>query len=132
MTLPELEGLLKDESNAVEWKAGGDPEKIAKTLAAFANDYEDCGSGTVVCGVEEIDRRDEGIAPVLVGVSPSQSKGLRDRVFNLCKASVEPPIAPRFDAVPVADGKQALVIGSPRVVTSMHLREMSSFAWEIR
>jgi hypothetical protein len=54
MTEQELQRFLGEESNSVDWKAGGDPEKIVKTLAAYANDYEDAGSGFVVCGVEEL------------------------------------------------------------------------------
>ena len=60
MTRSELELLLRNESNAVDWKATGDPEKIAKTLAAYANDYEQAGSGSVVCGVEESKNPEDG------------------------------------------------------------------------
>ena len=37
MTEAILLGLLEGESNSVEWKKTGDPEKIVKTLAAFVN-----------------------------------------------------------------------------------------------
>jgi hypothetical protein len=35
MTEQELQRILREESNTAEWKAGGDPEKIVKTLGSF-------------------------------------------------------------------------------------------------
>ena len=61
MTDQELQRILREESNSVDWKAGGDPEKIVKTLAAFANDYEGAGIGFVACGVEELKHEIEAV-----------------------------------------------------------------------
>lgn len=79
MTEQELQRILREESNSVEWKTGGDPDKIVKTLAAFANDFEDAGSGFVVCGVEEVTHPDGRVTPRVAGISAGESKRLRTR-----------------------------------------------------
>lgn len=110
MTEQELQRILREESNSVEWKTGGDPDKIVKTLAAFANDYEVAGSGFVVCGVEEVPHPDGRVTPRTVGISAGESKRLQDKIFNLSQSFVAPRIAPQFDSVPLDDGKEVLVV----------------------
>ena len=82
MTEQELAKVLAEESNSMEWKAGGDPEKIVKTLTAYANDYEEAGSGIVVCGVEEVKDLDGRSTAKVVGISEGASRKLRDRIFD--------------------------------------------------
>jgi ATP-dependent DNA helicase RecG len=109
MTDQDLQRILAGESNSVEWKAGGDPEKIVKTLAAFANDYEGAGIGYVACGVEE-QRHDDGRStPNVVGISGGEARKLRDRIFELCHSLVTPPISPRFESVALDEERQVLV-----------------------
>ncbi|MBS1829310.1 MAG: hypothetical protein JST93_28665 [Acidobacteria bacterium] len=110
MTLSELELLLKNESNTVDWKATGDPEKIAKTLAAYANDYEQVGSGSVVCGVEESKSPQDGTRAVVAGLSRGTVETLQNRIFEIARSLVYPPIAPRFDRVALDDGKEVLLV----------------------
>ena len=43
------------ESNRIEFKKGWNPEEILRTSCAFANDINDCGSGYIIIGIEEID-----------------------------------------------------------------------------
>ena len=112
MTRSELELLLKNESNTVDWKATGDPEKIAKTLAAYANDYEQAGSGSVVCGVEESKNPQDGTRAVVAGLSRGTLETLQNRIFELARLLVSPPIAPHFDRVVLDDGKEVLLVWS--------------------
>jgi ATP-dependent DNA helicase RecG len=113
MTRAELERLLQHESNAVEWKATGDPEKIVRTLTAFANDYEEAGGGTVICGVSEARIGEQGTQAVLVGIAPAELERLKDRVFNLSRTVVNPPLSPQIERVRVETDKEALVAWAP-------------------
>lgn len=57
MALPiNIESLINGntiESARIEFKAGYNPNKILHTLCAFANDFEDWGSGYLIIGIEE-------------------------------------------------------------------------------
>ena len=56
MSIPiNLEDLLhkrKIESNRIEFKKGWNPDKIYRTICAFANDFDNIGGGYIVIGVE--------------------------------------------------------------------------------
>ena len=48
-----LEDLLRQrtvEGERIEYKAGWNPDAIVRTLCAFANDFENLGSGYIVIG----------------------------------------------------------------------------------
>ena len=50
--------LIEDtvvETNRIEYKEGWNPEKVAHTICAFANDYENVDGGYIVIGVREVD-----------------------------------------------------------------------------
>ncbi len=102
--------MLGDESNSLDWKKTGDPEDIVETLAAFANDYEESGGGSVICGVEENKQADGISTPNVVGISSGESKRLQNRIFQLSFERVKPSIAPRFDFVTLEADKQVLVV----------------------
>lgn len=57
MAIPvNVEDLLnkrKIESNRIEFKAGWNPDKIYRTICAFANDFDNIGGGYIIVGVEE-------------------------------------------------------------------------------
>ncbi|MGD9707258.1 MAG: RNA-binding domain-containing protein, partial [Candidatus Delongbacteria bacterium] len=57
MNIPiNIETLLAGkvvESERIEYKKGWNPASIMRTVAAFANDFENLGSGYIVVGVEE-------------------------------------------------------------------------------
>ncbi len=108
MTALELDQLLSSENNKVDWKSSGDPEKIVKTLTAYANDFEEAGYGMVICGVEE--SKDNLPHPLVTGLPQGVLKTLRDRVFNLCRSAVTPPLAPQFRTVTLPDANEVLVI----------------------
>jgi ATP-dependent DNA helicase RecG len=57
MALPiNIEDLLnkrKIESNRIEFKKGWNPDRIYRTICAFANDFDNIGGGYILVGVEE-------------------------------------------------------------------------------
>ncbi len=57
MALPiNVEDLLiqrKVESNRIEFKKGWNPDKIYRSVCAFANDFDNIGGGYILVGVEE-------------------------------------------------------------------------------
>ena len=56
MAIPiNIEDLLnkrKIESNRIEFKKGWNPDKIYRTVCAFANDFDNIGGGYIVVGIE--------------------------------------------------------------------------------
>lgn len=99
MTETELQAILQREGAQVDWKKAGNPPNIVETLAAFANDYQQRGGGTVVCGIEEEHLPDGRIEPHIVGLPPDRLKELRDKVFEQCRRRVRPPLAPEFEDI---------------------------------
>ena len=81
-----------------------------ETLAAFANDYEEAGTGRVLCGVKDVVHADGTKTPEVVGISLGESKRIRDRVFALSRSVVVPPISPQFDTYSLAPDKDVLVV----------------------
>ena len=57
MAIPvNLEDLLqknKVESNRIEFKEGWNPDRIYRSICAFANDFDNIGGGYILIGVEE-------------------------------------------------------------------------------
>ena len=57
MAIPiNIEDLLnkrKIESNRIEFKKGWNPDRIYRTICAFANDFDNIGGGYIVVGIEE-------------------------------------------------------------------------------
>lgn len=57
MSIPiNIEKLLGGntvENNRIELKGGWNPDSIYRTICAFANDFEDNGSGYIIVGVDE-------------------------------------------------------------------------------
>jgi len=90
----ELEQLLAREGPNVEWKLGGDPLKIVKKLAAFANGE---AAGWVLCGVEE--SKDPGGFTLArpVGLDPKTFQDLKNRVPAWCRDKVHPPLIPDIE-----------------------------------
>ena len=110
MTEHELQQLLHQESNRVDWKRGGDPENIVETLAAFANDYEQVGGGSALCGIEEVTDSQGVVTSRITGVSSVEALRLKNRIFELSRKFVMPPIEPQFDSVVLASSQQVLIV----------------------
>lgn len=57
MAIPvNIEDLLhkrKIESTRIEFKTGWNPDKIYRTICAFANDFDNIGGGYIIVGVQE-------------------------------------------------------------------------------
>ena len=53
------------ETNRVEYRASGNPQKVLHTICAFANDYEETHGSYIVIGVSETN----GILDTVVGVN---------------------------------------------------------------
>ena len=95
MGLVDLRTLSVRESDQVEWKGNiADPDGVAATLSAFANDWSNLGGGYVVCGARE--GKDEHGFPRLaaVGLSANKLKEIEGKVLTACRDRVSPSIAP--------------------------------------
>lgn len=108
MTIPiNVENLINNhviESDRIEYKRGWNPEKIAHTLCAFANDYENNCGGYIIVGIEEMDSRPASI----VGLS---EKEITEATESLAYISnlIEPRYSPKY-SVENVNGKDIMVI----------------------
>lgn len=96
VTEQELRRILQKESNALDWKKGGDPENIVETLTAFANDYEEVGCGFVLCGIKEQKYKDGSSTSEVAGITRGVGQ-TSEQDFELSRNRAHPPITPRFD-----------------------------------
>jgi Schlafen, AlbA_2 len=113
---PEIEQfLLTGESETVEFKEKLDkrrPEKIAKTVAAFANTK----GGTVIFGVN--DEHD------VVGCDV---KGLTDTITNVIRSYCDPPPAFTISAA-TWEGKELVLVRVSEATSTVHLvKELGLF-----
>ena len=72
----------------MDWKRGGDPENIVETLAAFANDYEQVGGGSALCGIEEVTDSQGVVTSRITGVSSVEALRLKNRIFELSRSLI--------------------------------------------
>lgn len=108
ININDLLNKSRVESSRIEFKEGWNPDKIYRTICAFANDFDNLGGGYIVVGVEESD----GVAvrPVK-GIAPEQIDGiLKDMIGYDNK--IEPYYMPRT-MVEEVDGKSVLAIWVP-------------------
>ena len=105
MAIPiNIEDLLnkrKIESNRIEFKKGWNPDKIYRTICAFANDFDNIGGGYIVVGIEDDEQ---------TGIAKRPVTGLP--IEELDGNKIEPYYMPRIDVQEV-DGKSVLVIWAP-------------------
>ena len=84
MALPiNIKSLIKGstiEWERIEFKAGWNPEAIAHSICAFANDINNWGGGYIIIGIAERDGR-----PVLppIGLSPNDLDSMQGEVIKL-------------------------------------------------
>ena len=109
MNIPiNIETLLAGkvvESERIEYKKGWNPDAIMRTVAAFANDFENLGSGYILIGIEEEDGMPK--RPVH-GFPPEQFDKIQKEMIGYCNL-IRPPYFPRL-ALEEVDGKHVLVI----------------------
>lgn len=112
MSLPiNIEDLLSGaivEGERIEYKQGWNPGPIMRTVCAFANDFENLGSGYIVLGVQEVDGKP--LRPVM-GFDPNLLEKVQ-RAMNGYANLIRPPYFPRLFLEKV-DGKHVLVIWVP-------------------
>ena len=109
MNLPiHIEELLRChnvESNRIEFKKGWNPDKIYRTICAFANDFDNTGGGYIVVGVEE----ENGVAkrPV-IGIPDEQLDKIQREILQFNNL-MQPVYYPRV-YVEEVDGNKIIVI----------------------
>lgn len=112
MPIPvNIEDLLnkrKLESNRIEFKRGWNPDKIYRTICAFANDFDNIGRGYVLVGVEE----ENGVAKRPVVGVPMEDLDRIQRDMIGYNNKIEPYYMPRVDVQEV-DGRYVLIIWIP-------------------
>jgi len=109
MNIPiNIETLLAGkvvESERIEYKKGWNPARIMRTVAAFANDFENLGSGYIVVGVEE----ENGMPKRPVHGFPSaQFDKVQKDMIGYCNL-IHPPYFPRLSLEEI-DRKHVLLI----------------------
>jgi ATP-dependent DNA helicase RecG len=112
MSLPiNIKELLSGkivEGERMEFKEGWNPISIMRTICAFANDFENAGSGYIIIGVAEVDGRP--IRPVK-GFNPHEFEKVQQELINYGNLIV-PSYFPRLSLESI-DGKPVLVIWAP-------------------
>jgi len=111
----DLKELSARESEQVEWKRRvADPEDLLRTIAAFANDFQNMGGGYVVCGAEEL-RDAHGFPRVeFPGLTAQRFKEIESKVMADARAKISPPVTPLIEEIPGAvEGQRVLVFIVP-------------------
>jgi ATP-dependent DNA helicase RecG len=96
------------EGTRIEYKSAWNPVPILRTICAFANDFENEGSGYIVIGVEEKDGFP--IRPVIGYEVKNYDKDCRE-ILNYCH-QIQPSYIPRLSLEEI-DDKHVLVIWCP-------------------
>ncbi|RKX17219.1 MAG: hypothetical protein DRP35_11320, partial [Candidatus Zixiibacteriota bacterium] len=96
MNIPiNIEKLLSGtvvESERIEYKKGWNPKPIMQTVATFANDFENLGSGYIVIGIEEENGMPQ--RPVY-GFPPKMFDKVQKEMIGYCNL-IRPPYFPRL------------------------------------
>ena len=96
------------EGTRMEFKKGWNPAAIMRSVCAFANDFENEGSGYIIVGVEEKDGKP--IRPIF-GFDPAQLEKVEKELVGYCNL-IKPSYFPRL-SLEALDDKHALVIWVP-------------------
>lgn len=118
----DLRALSVRESEQVEWKENvADPEQVAATLSAFANDWANLGGGYVVCGAAE-DKDEHGFPSLrIVGLSSARFKEVEGKVLAACRDRVSPSIAPVVQEVPTEYPERRVLVFVMPATKTAHL-----------
>lgn len=109
--LINIEDLLSGkivEGARMEFKQGWNPIPIMRTICAFANDFENEGSGYIIVGVDEVDGKP--IRPV-EGFNPDHLERVEKELVGFCNL-IQPSYFPRLSLEEI-DGKHVIVIWCP-------------------
>ncbi len=96
------------EGTRMEFKKGWNPAPIMRSVCAFANDFENEGSGYIIVGVDEADGKP--IRPVK-GFNPDHLERVEKELVAYCNL-IQPSYFPRLSLEEI-DGKHVLVIWCP-------------------
>lgn len=110
VNIEELLHKRKIESTRIEFKTGWNPDKIYRTICAFANDFDNIGGGYIVIGVQE--EENTGIAKRPVTGVPIEELDKIQRDMIGYNHKIEPFYLPRIDVQEV-DEKYVLLIWVP-------------------
>ena len=106
-----IEDLLSGavvEGTRLECKRGWNPAAIMRTVCAFANDFENEGSGYIVVGCDEVGGKP--VRPVF-GFDPSHLEAVEKEMVGYCNL-LKPTYFPIL-SLEAIDGKHVLVIWVP-------------------
>jgi len=109
--LISIENLLSGkfvEGTRMEFKEGWNPKTIMRSICAFANDFENEGSGYIVIGIEE--ENGKVIRPVK-GFDPNKLEKIQKEMVGYCNL-IQPTYMPRLSLEEI-DEKYVLVIWAP-------------------
>lgn len=109
--LISIEKLLSGnfvEGTRMEFKEGWNPKTIMRSVCAFANDFENEGSGYIIVGVAE--ENGKPVRPVK-GFDENQFEKVQKDLIGYCNL-MSPPYAPRISLEDI-DNKKVLVIWVP-------------------
>jgi ATP-dependent DNA helicase RecG len=118
----DLKTLSIRESEQVEWKENvSDPDDVAETLSAFANDWSNLGGGYVVCGAAE--EKDEYGFPriAMTGLAAARLKEIEGRVLTACRDRVSPSIAPLVQELPSQSPDRRILVFVMPATRAAHL-----------
>lgn len=111
MTSIDLEKIAREESDRVEWKRSvADEEDVAATICAFANDIQNIGGGSVVCGAEETTDAHGFQSVTMVGLDGSDLKRVHGKVLDLCRDCIDPPIVPCVETIDTDDPARRVLV----------------------
>lgn len=96
------------EGTRIEFKKGWNPNTLMRSVCAFANDFENEGSGYIIIGVEEINGKP--IRPVY-GFDPKELEKVEKELIGFCNQMI-PSYFPRM-SLEALDSKHVLVIWVP-------------------
>ena len=118
----DLRTLSVRESDQVEWKENvADPDDVAETLSAFANDWSNLGGGYVVCGARE-EKDEHGFPRVaIVGLSAARLKEVEGKVLTACRDRVSPSIAPLVEELPSDSPDRRVLVFIMPATRSAHI-----------
>jgi ATP-dependent DNA helicase RecG len=112
----DLQKLLERENYQVEWKEGvADSQDTARTLVAFANDFQGLGGGYLVCGARE--SRNEHGFPVaeVIGLTASEISRIVGELQTIGRDNVNPPIFPSVAEIDTHHpDKKVVIFTQPR------------------
>jgi ATP-dependent DNA helicase RecG len=112
MSIPlNIEKLLSGkiaEGTRMEFKEGWNPTAIMRTVCAFANDFENEGSGYIIVGVQELNGKPQ--RPVF-GFNPDSFERVQKDMIAYCNL-IQPNYMPRLSLEEI-DGLHVLLVWVP-------------------